>query len=240
MYCTVCVYVCLLCSGIDLIVAVQSPMSAPLLKVLRVVGACTGVAVTALGIYQLFTSGLSTGPQHIGMSSAPVVGLLADRTLGFIFNHLCAQIRALLSMRSTRSGMVFMPEYSAVHSSHYLCVYARSGQIIFGLLTIVCEMRWRRALKHFQFLTHFLGLSKQPHTQSFFPRVSGYAAHVCVLRVILHQVCFYFFVGGLALGGEWYQYIIGTAAPLHIIVTQFDSQAHSFVLSYAFLQLSRC
>jgi hypothetical protein len=49
-------------------------------------------------------------------------------------------------------------------------------QIIFGVLMIICEARWQKVLKHFKFLTHFLGLG-----------------------------LFYIFVGGLALGGEWYQ-----------------------------------
>lgn len=50
-------------------------------------------------------------------------------------------------------------------------------QIIFGLLIWIAEARWSGLLKHFKFLTHFLGLAM-----------------------------FYIFVGGLALGGEWYQY----------------------------------
>lgn len=49
--------------------------------------------------------------------------------------------------------------------------------IIFGLLIWIAEARWSGLLKHFKFLTHFLGLA-----------------------------LFYIFVGGLALGGEWYQY----------------------------------
>jgi len=50
-------------------------------------------------------------------------------------------------------------------------------QIIFGLLILIAEFRWTRFLKHFRFLTHFLGLG-----------------------------LFYCFVGGLALNSEWYQY----------------------------------
>jgi len=50
-------------------------------------------------------------------------------------------------------------------------------QIIFGLLILIAEARWSGLLKHFKFLTHFLGLG-----------------------------LFYIFVGGLVLGGEWYQY----------------------------------
>lgn len=49
--------------------------------------------------------------------------------------------------------------------------------IIFGLLIWVAEARWSGLLRHFKFLTHFLGLG-----------------------------LFYIFVGGLALGGAWYEY----------------------------------
>lgn len=49
-------------------------------------------------------------------------------------------------------------------------------QIIFGLFIMICELRLKLILSHFYFLTHFLGLG-----------------------------LFYIFVGGLALGGEWYQ-----------------------------------
>ena len=49
--------------------------------------------------------------------------------------------------------------------------------MIFGLLILIAEARWAGLLKHFKFLTHFLGLAM-----------------------------FYLFVGGLALGGDWYQY----------------------------------
>jgi len=49
-------------------------------------------------------------------------------------------------------------------------------QIIFGLLILIAEARWSGLLKHFKFLTHFLGLG-----------------------------LFYIFVGGLALGSSWYQ-----------------------------------
>lgn len=31
-------------------------------------------------------------------------------------------------------------------------------QIIFGFLILICEMRFRYPLKHFKFLTHFVGL----------------------------------------------------------------------------------
>jgi len=50
-------------------------------------------------------------------------------------------------------------------------------QVIFGLLILVAEARWSGLLKHFKFLTHFLGLG-----------------------------LFYIFVGGLVLGGAWYQW----------------------------------
>lgn len=50
-------------------------------------------------------------------------------------------------------------------------------QVIFGLLILVAEARWSGLLRHFKFLTHFFGLGM-----------------------------FYIFVGGLALGGSWYQY----------------------------------
>lgn len=50
-------------------------------------------------------------------------------------------------------------------------------QIIFGLLIWIAEARWSGLLRHFKFLTHFLGLA-----------------------------LFYIFVGGLALGGDWYQW----------------------------------
>jgi len=53
-------------------------------------------------------------------------------------------------------------------------------QIIFGLLIWISEARWSGLLKHFKFLTHFLGLG-----------------------------LFYVFVGGLALGQAWYQYAEG-------------------------------
>lgn len=49
--------------------------------------------------------------------------------------------------------------------------------IIFGLMILIAEARWSGLLKHFKFLTHFLGLGM-----------------------------FYIFVGGIALGGAWYQY----------------------------------
>ena len=52
--------------------------------------------------------------------------------------------------------------------------------IIFGLLMIVSEMRWIRLLKHFKFLTYFIGLGG-----------------------------FYVFVGGLALGSAWYELGLG-------------------------------
>jgi len=52
--------------------------------------------------------------------------------------------------------------------------------IIFGMLMIICEARWVKVLKHFYFLQLFLGLG-----------------------------AFYIFVGGLALGGDWYQYAVG-------------------------------
>jgi len=55
-------------------------------------------------------------------------------------------------------------------------------QIIFGILIIVCELRAQAILKYFVFLTHFLGLGM-----------------------------FYVFVGGLALGGSWYQYAVAAA-----------------------------
>lgn len=45
---------------------------------------------------------------------------------------------------------------------------------------IVSEMRWIRLLKHFKFLTHFIGLG-----------------------------LFYIFVGGLALGSAWYELGLG-------------------------------
>jgi hypothetical protein len=53
-------------------------------------------------------------------------------------------------------------------------------QIIFGIFIIISELRWKKLLKHFKFLTHFLGLGM-----------------------------FYLFVGGLALGGAWYQIAVG-------------------------------
>jgi hypothetical protein len=52
--------------------------------------------------------------------------------------------------------------------------------ILFGLLMMICEMRWSRFLKHFKFLTHFIGLG-----------------------------LFYIFVGGLALGSAWYALGLG-------------------------------
>jgi hypothetical protein len=48
-------------------------------------------------------------------------------------------------------------------------------QVVFGLLAIVAELRLETVLTHFKFLTHFLGLG-----------------------------AFYVFIGGLALGGSWY------------------------------------
>jgi len=53
-------------------------------------------------------------------------------------------------------------------------------EIIFGLLMLICEARLRAMLKYFAFLRHFLGL--------------GF---------------FYIFVGGLSLGGAWYQLAVG-------------------------------
>jgi len=53
-------------------------------------------------------------------------------------------------------------------------------QIIFGLLILLCEARLRSPLKYFAFLRHFLGLG-----------------------------LFYVFVGGLSLGGKWYQLAVG-------------------------------
>jgi len=51
--------------------------------------------------------------------------------------------------------------------------------ILFGSFMIICEARWVKVLHHFYFLQHFLGLG-----------------------------AFYLFVGGLALGGTWYQYAV--------------------------------
>ena len=52
-------------------------------------------------------------------------------------------------------------------------------QIIFGIFNIVAELRVRRALKYFYFMQHFLGLGM-----------------------------YYIFLGGLALGGAWYEYAV--------------------------------
>jgi len=49
-------------------------------------------------------------------------------------------------------------------------------QVIFGILMVICELRWMSVLRYFRFLTHYLGLGM-----------------------------FYIFVGGLALGGQWWQ-----------------------------------
>lgn len=61
-------------------------------------------------------------------------------------------------------------------SSIILGVY----NVLFGLLMIISEFRWLRLLKHFKFLTHFIGLGM-----------------------------FYIFVGGLALGSAWYELGLG-------------------------------
>lgn len=55
--------------------------------------------------------------------------------------------------------------------------------ILFGSLMVICEARWVKVLKHFYFLQLFLGLG-----------------------------AFYIFVGGLALGGAWYQYVVGAVS----------------------------
>lgn len=52
-------------------------------------------------------------------------------------------------------------------------------QLIFGVLAIIAELRLAQVLKHFKFLTHFLGLG-----------------------------LFYIFIGGLALGGQWYELLV--------------------------------
>jgi len=53
--------------------------------------------------------------------------------------------------------------------------------ILFGIMAVICELRIRRLLTtHFYFLTHFFGLGM-----------------------------FYCFIGGLALSGSWWTYIIG-------------------------------
>jgi len=52
-------------------------------------------------------------------------------------------------------------------------------QMIFGLLIIVSEFRWTFALKYFRFLSAAIGIG-----------------------------LFYIFVGGLALGSEWWEYMI--------------------------------
>ena len=52
-------------------------------------------------------------------------------------------------------------------------------QIIFGGLMVIAEARWTRFLRFFYFMQHFLGLG-----------------------------LFYIFVGGLSLGGEWYEYVV--------------------------------
>lgn len=49
-------------------------------------------------------------------------------------------------------------------------------QVIFGILILIAEARWQGLLKHFKFLTHFLGLGM-----------------------------FYVFVGGLALNDDWWK-----------------------------------
>jgi len=55
-------------------------------------------------------------------------------------------------------------------------------QIIFGILMVICEIRWMSVLRYFRFLTHYLGLG-----------------------------LFYIFVGGLALGGQWWQIAVAVA-----------------------------
>ena len=52
-------------------------------------------------------------------------------------------------------------------------------EIIFGLLMVVAECRWTRMLRLFYFMQHFIGLGM-----------------------------FYIFVGGLSLGGTWYEYVV--------------------------------
>jgi hypothetical protein len=72
-------------------------------------------------------------------------------------------------------------------------------QIIFGLLILIAEARWSGLLKHFKFLTHFLGLG-----------------------------LFYIFVGGLALGSDWYQ------------VSSVDEKHSSAIQFFLFLLLRMC
>jgi len=55
-------------------------------------------------------------------------------------------------------------------------------QVIFGLFIVLAELRFERALRFFSFLCSFAGLG-----------------------------LFYIFVGGLALGGEWYNYVLAAA-----------------------------
>jgi len=52
-------------------------------------------------------------------------------------------------------------------------------QVLFGLLIVLAELRFERALRFFSFLCSYAGLG-----------------------------LFYIFVGGLALGGEWYNYVL--------------------------------
>jgi len=56
-------------------------------------------------------------------------------------------------------------------------------RIIFGILIMVCEARWKYLLVWFSFLLYYIGM--------------GF---------------FYVFVGGLALGTNWYEYIVTIVA----------------------------
>ena len=80
-------------------------------------------------------------------------------------------------------------------------------EIIFGLLIWIAEARWSGLLKHFKFLTHFLGLGLfygKFHSDMIAIRTSRCRPLISFPCCVLFACSV--FVGGLALGGEWYQY----------------------------------
>ncbi len=109
-----------------------------------------------------------------------------------------------------------------------VCLSAGVYQIVFGLLILVAEARWSGLLKHFKFLTvssksylaaSFFSLSllhlsdclATPSwvSASFLSHCFSLFSLVLLLFFAQHFLglgLFYVFVGGLVLGGAWYQY----------------------------------